>query len=223
MSETGTDVVVGIDVGKARVDVAVLPSGTQWTVTNTAAGVRQLVARLQAVGPGLTIVEATGGYERTLVNALTAATLPLVVTNPRQVRAFARAIGQLVNRQLVEMRTAETNRLRIAPPGVQADLRRHPQWLDRRLVVLSRRNSPPRSRRTPRGNRRRVAAVGARRRPRLEPYPARRPPRARRSEPARLPPWSASPQWPATVSGRRGSVGSVGDGVPSGPRCTWRP
>ncbi len=174
MSETGTDVVVGIDVGKARLDVAVLPSGTQWTVTNTAAGVRQLVARLQAVAPGLTILEATGGYERALVNALSAASLPLVVANPRQVRAFARAIGQLAKtdrldalllarfgqqvrpaprplpdeaaqaldaplsrrRQLVEMRTAETNRLHIAPPGVQADLRRHLRCLDRRLVAL---------------------------------------------------------------------------------------
>lgn len=174
MPKIETDVVVGIDVGKACLDVAVLPSGTQWTVANTAAGVQQLVARLQAVAPGLTVLEATGGYERALVSALATAALPLVVANPRHVRAFARALGQLAKtdrldavllarfgqqvrptprplpdaaaqafdallsrrRQLLEMRTAETNRLHIAPPGVQADLRRHLRWLDRRLAAL---------------------------------------------------------------------------------------
>ena len=174
MPETEMDIVVGIDVGKTRLDVAVLPSGAQWTVANTAAGVRQMMARLQVAAPGLTILEATGGYERALVSALAAAALPLVVVNPRQVRAFARAIGQLAKtdrldalllarfgqpvrptprplpdamaqaldallsrrRQLIEMRTAETNRLHLAPAGVRADLRRHLRWLDRRLVAL---------------------------------------------------------------------------------------
>jgi transposase len=56
-----------------------------------------LVGRLQAVQPPLMVLEATGGDHRAVVAALAAAALPLVVVNPRQVRACAQATGQLAN------------------------------------------------------------------------------------------------------------------------------
>src|SRR5690606_31341209 len=95
MTQAAAGVVVGIDVAKATLDVAVLPSERPWTVANTGPGVRQLVQQLRGRHPALVVLEATGGYERVLVAALAAAGLPVVVANPRQVRAFARAIGQL--------------------------------------------------------------------------------------------------------------------------------
>ena len=86
---------VGVDVAKAELVVAVLPGEAQWTVTNDERGVRTLVERLRENAPTLIVLEATGGYELLAVAALAAAALPVVVVNPRQVRDFARATGQL--------------------------------------------------------------------------------------------------------------------------------
>lgn len=86
---------VGLDVAKAYVDVAVRPSGEQWRIANDEAGVAELVPRLRTLGPALIVAEATGGFERAAIAALAASGLPVVVANPRQVRDFARATGQL--------------------------------------------------------------------------------------------------------------------------------
>ena len=86
---------VGIDVAKARLDVAVRPTDDQWNVPNDEAGISQLVTRLQELAPVLIVLEATGGLELPLAAALAAAGLPLAVVNPRQVRDFAKAVGQL--------------------------------------------------------------------------------------------------------------------------------
>ena len=86
---------IGIDVAKPELVVAVHPSEARWTVTNDERGVRTLVDRLRETTPTLIVLEATGGYELLCVAALAAAELPVVVVNPRQVRDFARATGQL--------------------------------------------------------------------------------------------------------------------------------
>src|SRR5215831_8341172 len=86
---------VGIDVAKAQLDVAVRPSGEQWVVPTDVASIEALVGRLEAVQPTLVVLEATGGREVAAAAALAAGGLPVAVVNPRQVRDFARAIGQL--------------------------------------------------------------------------------------------------------------------------------
>jgi transposase len=86
--------IVGIDVSKDRLDVAVRPSGEAFAVSRDAAGVEQLVARLRKLSPHLVALEATGGFETVVAAALGAAGLPVVVVNPAQVRAFAKALGQ---------------------------------------------------------------------------------------------------------------------------------
>src|SRR6059036_3314130 len=88
-------VVVGLDVAKATVDVALRPSGECWSVPNTDAGAAELVTRLRPLTPALVVCEATGGFERATIAALATAGFPVVVANPRQVRDFARATGQL--------------------------------------------------------------------------------------------------------------------------------
>ena len=90
-----TAIFVGLDVAKAHVDVAMRPSGEPWRVANDEAGIAQLVARLRALQPTVVVAEATGGFERAAIAALAAAGVPVVVANPRQVRDFARATGQL--------------------------------------------------------------------------------------------------------------------------------
>lgn len=86
---------VGIDVAKAQLDVAVRPTGQQWSVANQEEGIACLVSRLQELSPALVVLEASGGLELPVVGALAEARLPVVVVNPRQVRDFARATGKL--------------------------------------------------------------------------------------------------------------------------------
>jgi transposase len=93
---------VGIDVAKAELVVSVLPSAERFTVANDEPGVRALVERLRALGPRLIVLEATGGYELLGVAALAAALLPVVVANPRQVRDFAKATGQLAKTDRID-------------------------------------------------------------------------------------------------------------------------
>jgi transposase len=90
-----TGVFVGIDVAKDKLDVAIRPSAEQWVSPQTEEGLHTLVARLAALGPELVVLEATGGYEIAVTAALGTAGVPVAVVNPRQVRAFARGIGQL--------------------------------------------------------------------------------------------------------------------------------
>ena len=87
---------VGIDVAKAQVDAAVRPGGDRREVSNDPAEIAALVAQMQQLNPAALVLEATGGLlELPLVAALAAASLPVVVVNPRQVRDFARATGRL--------------------------------------------------------------------------------------------------------------------------------
>jgi transposase len=95
---------IGIDVAKAQLDIAIRPSGERWAVPNDARGVTTLVDRVQALQPPLIVLEATGGLERAATVALATAGLPVVVVNPRQVRDFARATGQLAKTDALDAR-----------------------------------------------------------------------------------------------------------------------
>ncbi len=86
---------VGIDVAKAQLDVAIRPAGEIWGVSNDEAGIRKLVSQLKNLEPAIVLLEASGGVELSLVAALAAEELAVVVVNPRQVRDFAKATGRL--------------------------------------------------------------------------------------------------------------------------------
>ena len=93
---------IGIDVSKATLDVCVLPSGATWQVANGAATIEALVEQLAAGEPERIVLEASGGYELLVVAALADRHLPVVVVNPRQVRDFARATGQLAKTDRID-------------------------------------------------------------------------------------------------------------------------
>ncbi len=95
---------VGIDVSKIRLDIAVHEPATSWPADNTDRGIADLVQRLKELSPTLIVLEATGGYELSLVAELAHARLPVVVANPRRVRAFARSIGQLAKTDKLDAR-----------------------------------------------------------------------------------------------------------------------
>jgi transposase len=103
MAETA-QVVVGIDVSKAKLDIAVLPGGEQFTVTNDSKGVKALVERLKPLVPLRVVVEATGRLERLAVGQLAEAGLPVVVVNPGRVRHYAKARGQRAKTDLIDAR-----------------------------------------------------------------------------------------------------------------------
>jgi transposase len=92
---TSSETYVGIDVSKDRLDVAVLGEERGWQVDNTQAGIVRLVEQMQKLQPELIVVEATGGYQRAVVEALFWAGLAVAVVNPARVRQFARACGLL--------------------------------------------------------------------------------------------------------------------------------
>jgi transposase len=162
---------VGIDVSKAQLDVALRPDG-RFAVPNDEPGVAQLLTRLKAMPPTLVVLEATGGVELPVTTALALAGMPVVVVNPRQVRDFAKATGQLAKtdaidaevlarfaeairpeprplpdeqtqglaalvlrrHQLIDMLTAEKNRLASARRAIRKNLRAHIAWLERALA-----------------------------------------------------------------------------------------
>jgi transposase len=107
---------VGLDVAKAELVVAVRPSGEQWTVANDEAGVQVLAERLRALQPTLIMCEATGGYELLSVGTMLAAGLPVVVVNPRQVRDFARATGVLAKTDRLDAAVLALFAERVRPP-----------------------------------------------------------------------------------------------------------
>jgi transposase len=89
------EVMAGVDVSGAQLDVALWPGGESFSVCNDAQGVEQLLGRMVQLRPCAVVIEASGGLEGLLVGELCAAQVPVAVVNPRQVREFARSLGQL--------------------------------------------------------------------------------------------------------------------------------
>lgn len=85
---------VGVDVCKEKLDV----SHPQWpqprAFSNTAAGLKKLIALLSGGNVHL-VCEPTGGYERLLLKTAHNAEIPISLVNARQVRDFAKAQGKL--------------------------------------------------------------------------------------------------------------------------------
>jgi transposase len=99
------EVFVGIDISKAHLDVAIWGEVRTWRYTNDTVGIGKLVGRLLKKGTTLVVVEATGGYERAVVQVLRESGLDVAVVDPRRVRAFARANGQLAKTDRLDAHT----------------------------------------------------------------------------------------------------------------------
>ena len=104
---------VGIDVSKAELEVAVGEEG--WTVSNDESGIETLLEQLRERPIELVVLEATGGHETPAAAVLAEAGLPVVVANPRQVRDFARAMGQLAKTDRIDARVLALFAERVRP------------------------------------------------------------------------------------------------------------
>jgi transposase len=95
---------IGIDVARDKLDLARSDAAHVLTVANDDAGVAGIVERLRPLRPTLIVVEATGGLERRLVDALLDAGLPVAVVNPGNVRHLARGLGILAKNDAIDAR-----------------------------------------------------------------------------------------------------------------------
>jgi len=95
---------VGIDVSKSSLDIYILESDLHWQSNNTETDIHQLASRLARYKLSRIIVEATGGYERKLVEQLAAKGLPVVIVQPVQARQFAKAQGVFAKTDKIDAR-----------------------------------------------------------------------------------------------------------------------
>jgi transposase len=123
-SPSSSPVFVGIDVAKDRLDVHLRPSGEAFSLPRDANGLAGLAAGLVNLAPELVVLEATGGFEIAVAAGLAGAGLRLAVVNPRQIRAFARALGRLAKSDRLDAEVIALFAERIRPqaralPSVQ--------------------------------------------------------------------------------------------------------
>ena len=95
---------IGIDVAKDTFCVCSSPAAINLSLANSSSGIRQLVKALKPHNVKLAVLEATGGYERPIVAGLLEADFKVVVASPRQVRQFARGIGELAKTDPIDAR-----------------------------------------------------------------------------------------------------------------------
>ena len=128
-------VYVGIDVAKDHLDIATLPAGQAWRIANDPGDIDGLAQSLTELEPVLIVMEGTGGHEHAVAAALAAIGLAVAIVNPRQVRDFARATGELAKTDALDAAV-----LALFAERVRPEPRALPDAAQRALeVLLSRR------------------------------------------------------------------------------------
>lgn len=102
MEQISQQIVVGIDVSKARLDICA--KDEIWSISNDLGEIAKLAERLKSLKPALIVVESTGGLERAVLAEFSAAGLPISLVNPRRVREFAKSIGLLAKTDKIDAR-----------------------------------------------------------------------------------------------------------------------
>jgi transposase len=134
MTQTNTTT-AGIDTSKLKLDIAVHGRTERWQVANALPGWRTLAANLAKAGVTRIGIEATGGYERGVVDHLRAADFIVLVLQPIQVKAFGRvhlrrAKNDALDAELIAACTAAIDQSRIAPDPRLAELAENLTFLE---------------------------------------------------------------------------------------------
>lgn len=95
---------IGIDVGKTFLDIHILELDRHWQIHNTSDDIKRLVTSLKRFNLTRIVIEATGGYERGIVEALAEADMPVVIVQPMNIRQFAKAQGVLAKTDKIDAR-----------------------------------------------------------------------------------------------------------------------
>jgi transposase len=102
MSEICYECYVGVDVSKGTLDVYMSSLDKSFQFANNVKGIKQLVNKLKAFDNPFIVMEATGGYEKSVAHVLLNMNLAVSVVNPRQIRDFAKAVGKLAKTDLID-------------------------------------------------------------------------------------------------------------------------
>ena len=97
-----TEIIVGIDISKKKLDIQIQEDGPYFTCGNDLIGIDKVVEKLCSVHPTLIVLEATGGYEKGLLSALVEAELPVAMVTPAWVRFFAKSSGTLAKTDKID-------------------------------------------------------------------------------------------------------------------------
>lgn len=114
---------VGIDVAKDKLDVARSDNCDVQTFANDVAGIAQLVRTMKQAQPTLIVVEATGGIEQALLDALLDAHLPVSRVNLGHVRYLAKGLGILAKTDAIDARVLVAFALHAEPRLVEKRLK----------------------------------------------------------------------------------------------------
>jgi len=93
---------IGIDVSKRSFDVFIHETNEYKTFNMTNAEIKKAIKWIKKTDPKLVVLEATGGYENHLTIELASAKVPVAVINPRYIRNFAKAVGQLAKTDKID-------------------------------------------------------------------------------------------------------------------------
>ncbi|MCD9027101.1 transposase [Luteimonas sp. BDR2-5] len=133
---------VGIDVAKATLSIYVLPHKQHLTLPNTAAGHAQLLEHINGQAVDNLLLEATGGYERALMRALSQAGLAVTRVNPRRARAFAEALGKIAKTDPIDAQVLAHMAGLVKAPGQVVTPEREALrvWVQRREQLVQQRD-----------------------------------------------------------------------------------
>ena len=97
-----TVVNVGVDVGKASLDIVIHEKGLHWQEDNTVEGIGRILRRLSHYQVERLVMEATGRYEFELAQAAYNKGLPVCIAKPLSVRRYAGAVEQLAKTDKID-------------------------------------------------------------------------------------------------------------------------
>jgi transposase len=120
MTVSSQKIYAGVDVSKDKLDVFLLPSGNYFTCENNPKGFRQLMNKVKNVELETMCVEASGGYEKGVIKALSDNKMPVAFVNPRNVRFYARASGLLAKTDRLDAKVLAQYGMAINPRKYEA-------------------------------------------------------------------------------------------------------
>jgi len=93
---------VGVDISKSSLEIHIRPTKVCWATNTTPGELKELSKQLKAIDPWGVILEASGGWEKRVVEALRKEDVPVIVINPRRIRDFAKAAGILAKTDRID-------------------------------------------------------------------------------------------------------------------------
>jgi transposase len=114
--ESAMSTFIGIDVAKEFFDLYDLAEDRHQRFEHTEAGISACLKYLGQCRPTLIVMESTGGYETALAVAVSEAGLLVAVVNPKRIRDFARATGQLAKTDEIDARVIARYAATLQPP-----------------------------------------------------------------------------------------------------------